>query len=167
MKYCRVNNLVSWNTLFNDSNVFGGRLCMVVGVLWINTWGSTWDLPYSCCGKCCYKNVSRVILDKHVRNHLEDKPWQCWICSHKICYYGYLALHMRGDTREGSHRCYNCGKYFAFGWQLTVHMVWYTYGYQMYVPGKWLVVCTSVAISAKPGYPPKETSSATYRPTRE
>ncbi|XP_034020383.1 early growth response protein 1-B-like [Thalassophryne amazonica] len=70
--------------------------------------------PFPCSVQGCERRFSRSDeLNRHVRIHTGQKPFQCAICARSFSRSDHLTTHMRTHTGEKPFSCDVCGKRFA------------------------------------------------------
>ncbi|KAJ3584927.1 hypothetical protein NHX12_013650 [Muraenolepis orangiensis] len=70
--------------------------------------------PFPCCVQGCERRFSRSDeLNRHVRIHTGQKPFQCTICARSFSRSDHLTTHTRTHTGEKPFSCDVCGKRFA------------------------------------------------------
>ncbi|XP_047443244.1 early growth response protein 1-like [Mugil cephalus] len=70
--------------------------------------------PFSCTVQGCERRFSRSDeLNRHVRIHTGQKPFQCVICARSFSRSDHLTTHTRTHTGEKPFSCDVCGKRFA------------------------------------------------------
>ncbi|KAK9525153.1 hypothetical protein VZT92_017480 [Zoarces viviparus] len=72
------------------------------------------EKPYPCSVQGCERRFSRSDeLNRHVRIHTGQKPFQCTICARSFSRSDHLTTHTRTHTGEKPFSCDVCGKRFA------------------------------------------------------
>lgn len=70
--------------------------------------------PFPCSVQGCERRFSRSDeLNRHVRIHTGQKPFQCAICARSFSRSDHLTTHTRTHTGEKPFSCDVCGKRFA------------------------------------------------------
>ncbi|KAM7366693.1 hypothetical protein PAMP_016108 [Pampus punctatissimus] len=70
--------------------------------------------PFTCSVQGCDRRFSRSDeLNRHVRIHTGQKPFQCTICARSFSRSDHLTTHTRTHTGEKPFSCDVCGKRFA------------------------------------------------------
>ncbi|KAM9335482.1 uncharacterized protein ABDE67_020468 [Symphorus nematophorus] len=70
--------------------------------------------PFTCTVQGCERRFSRSDeLNRHVRIHTGQKPFQCAICARSFSRSDHLTTHTRTHTGEKPFSCDVCGKRFA------------------------------------------------------
>ena len=70
--------------------------------------------PFPCCVQGCERRFSRSDeLNRHVRIHTGQKPFQCTVCARSFSRSDHLTTHTRTHTGEKPFSCDVCGKRFA------------------------------------------------------
>ncbi|XP_076019323.1 uncharacterized protein LOC143010713 [Genypterus blacodes] len=84
----------------------GGRRASAKGALKVK--------PFPCSVQGCDRRFSRSDeLNRHVRIHTGQKPFQCAICARSFSRSDHLTTHTRTHTGEKPFSCDVCGKRFA------------------------------------------------------
>ena len=61
-------------------------------------------------------------LQKHMRIHTKEKPYECDVCDEAFRQSGHLKIHMRIHTNERPYECDVCEKRFRHSSALKVHV---------------------------------------------
>lgn len=70
--------------------------------------------PFACPAQGCARRFSRSDeLNRHVRVHTGQKPFQCTVCARSFSRSDHLTTHTRTHTGEKPFTCDVCGKRFA------------------------------------------------------
>lgn len=74
--------------------------------------------------KCSRRFACSYQLERHIRNHTGDKPFQCSHCQRRFSRSDHLKTHVRTHTGERPFLCneQNCGKRFARSDELSRHV---------------------------------------------
>lgn len=70
----------------------------------------------------CGKSVHPSYLKRHIRLHLEPKPFKCSVCKKTFSHRGNLNQHYRIHTGEKPYTCHVCQKGFAQKSNLQSHI---------------------------------------------
>lgn len=85
--------------------------------------GAAREKPFSCPVESCERRFSRSDeLNRHIRIHTGQKPFQCRICMRNFSRSDHLTTHIRTHTGEKPFGCAHCGKAFADRSNLRAHM---------------------------------------------
>ncbi|XP_029991359.1 zinc finger protein 771-like [Sphaeramia orbicularis] len=85
--------------------------------------GGTWtDKHVHKCPACGKSFQYNTALQRHIRCHTGERPFDCTVCEKKFKQKGGLQAHMRKHTGEKPFSCTVCGKNFAQNGTLASHM---------------------------------------------
>ncbi|XP_032739366.1 zinc finger protein 177 [Lontra canadensis] len=79
------------------------------------------EKPYEC-GDCGKAFIFQSSLRKHVRSHTGEKPYECSHCGKSFSQSSHLNVHKRTHTGEKPYDCKECGKAFTVPSSLQKHM---------------------------------------------
>ncbi|CAG9766011.1 unnamed protein product [Ceutorhynchus assimilis] len=84
--------------------------------------------PISTCNVCKKKFLNFKAFRKHLRTHIEDRPFKCKQCSRSFTEENYLNNHMRSHLpeEEKPHECNICKKRFIHPTMLQKHLLRHT-----------------------------------------
>lgn len=81
----------------------------------------TFELELHTCSYCG-KQVQASYLKRHIRLHVEGKPFKCSVCKKSFSHRGNLNQHYRIHTGEKPYVCQICSKAFTQKSNLQMHM---------------------------------------------
>lgn len=74
------------------------------------------------CPQCSYESVKMHNLRRHIRSkHMNDRPFNCDLCSKRFRDNSELRAHLRVHTGEKPFECHICHKRFSRNYQVTRH----------------------------------------------
>eukprot|EP00088_Acartia_fossae_P028851 TRINITY_DN2967_c0_g1_i11.p1 TRINITY_DN2967_c0_g1~~TRINITY_DN2967_c0_g1_i11.p1 ORF type:complete len:607 (-),score=77.74 TRINITY_DN2967_c0_g1_i11:62-1882(-) len=74
------------------------------------------------CNECHKSFYSISNLNKHMRSHTGERPFQCHMCPKSYAYQENLKVHMTKHTGEKPYHCEECGSRFNMKQSLAKHM---------------------------------------------
>jgi len=79
------------------------------------------NVSYSC-PYCPRLFLRKSVLNRHLRSHLDQKPFRCLHCPRSFRKKGNLARHLRSHLRQKTFRCKHCGKFFNSRTEFSSHL---------------------------------------------
>lgn len=72
--------------------------------------------------ECGRVYASKEDLFRHMKEHIQDKPYRCTVCGKSFTQKGAMKVHMRIHTGEKKFQCHFCDKRFTQVSTCNVHM---------------------------------------------
>ncbi|XP_041564440.1 zinc finger protein 333 isoform X3 [Drosophila elegans] len=70
----------------------------------------------------CTKNIHKRSLKRHLRTHIQDRPYKCSQCSKSYTSHSQLKLHLKTHSGERAFKCSVCSKTFNQKSHLGPHL---------------------------------------------
>jgi len=74
------------------------------------------------CPYCPRLFLRKSVLNRHLRSHMDQKPFRCLHCPKSFRKKGNLAKHLRSHLRQKTFRCKHCGKVFNSRTEFSSHL---------------------------------------------
>ena len=87
-------------------------------------------LKCSNCSKCFFDNTT---LKKHLRIHMEKKPFRSLECGKALCNSNKLSIHERIHTGVKPFKCLECGKAFSHSCSVFHSKVFISFHFIYYI----------------------------------
>lgn len=77
-----------------------------------------------CCEFCNQRFSYMITLENYIRNHTNERPHKCHLCSKTFQSSSGLFVHLKSHTftpKDRRYECHTCGKRFVHGGRLSSH----------------------------------------------
>ncbi|XP_031633938.1 zinc finger protein 239-like [Contarinia nasturtii] len=76
------------------------------------------------CDQCDFVTLIKHSMERHRREHLEEKPYKCEHCSKRFTQFAYLTSHLPTHAKQFPFNCSRCFIGFSLESQKNEHEIW-------------------------------------------